>query len=131
MKLARAELVSLVLRSARGAGLPLGWAEDLSRAARHFGQDALAEYAKALEDKDCFETLFTILDRSALGEPAVPETALFKALRDDKDKVLPPTDRPDISDDILRALERHAAATYVPETEASRANDAGAGADQV
>ena len=34
---ARAEIAALVLRAARGAGVPLGWAEDLSVAAEHYG----------------------------------------------------------------------------------------------
>ncbi len=139
--LSASELNALVLKAARGAGLPLGAAEDLARVAPVLAQvNALADLTEQL----CGPFPLPRIDDGVLrnGHPTLTELAALDldmaqvshsapnlwpafatALRTD----LTPTGPFELSADLYEHLDRLAAKTYVPETDASRLSGAGAG----
>jgi hypothetical protein len=149
MKRAVAELTALLAKAGRGAGLPLGISEDLAAAAAWMDAEAVDLVAELLADdigRAALAWLCDGLDQLACGAgkaDAGPAAALGPALGAARglglrvagdhlqraDRVPPPRSGPlKLGRAGWTALERQAARTYVPASEASRARGAGAGA---
>ncbi|MEX0285139.1 MAG: DUF3726 domain-containing protein [Paracoccaceae bacterium] len=125
------ELRAEILKAGRGAGLPLGTAEDFAMAAPWIGPDALSELVALLARSDGAAVLTGMsldLDIRAMGEvgQGTDGTALWTALCASRDGTEVP-EPCDVDADVWSRLSRVAARTYVPETELSRARGAGAG----
>jgi len=147
------EIESLVLKAARGGGLPLGLAEDLAMASAYLDLDALRACPCA---GGAAGAISTALDRVAAGEGAQDVTAdaaliaayvalseqqfrqlliwevtesgaTFKAYDDEKPVPDNPKGRRIVPPSLLDHLNALAAKTLVPETGSSRSAGAGAG----
>ena len=125
-----AELRAELLKAGRGAGLPLGTAEDLAWAAEWIRAEALKQILDGLrtgEGRKELTAMANALDARALGAEPKLSGPLWQALVAFQDQIAPPTEALEISDAQWRALAGHAAQTYVPETDQSRLRGAGAG----
>ena len=149
------EVETLVLKAARGGGLPLGCAEDLAAAARYLDLDALTRCPCSGEDPDVI-AVQTALDFVMAGEG--PQTvegdrvlihayvlaaqtawgkrlvwsetetgAIFERFDDTPVPPAQPLGRRTLSPDLAAHLSELAARLLVPETDASRLAGAGAG----
>lgn len=134
MKRSRNEISGLVLKAGRGAGLPLGVAEDLAMAVPHMDTEALAELAALLTDPAHHSDLCALcaaLDAQACGVTVNPPdcgTALPAAMTAVRVGTAPHRRGPmEVDASLWTAFDRLAQKTYVPATEASRASGAGAG----
>ena len=137
MKRSVNEIQGLVLKAARGAGVPLGIAEDLSASVPFtLADDTLADIADILEQGEFAPLIDDIaaLDARECGQqtPRPPATTprLMEALaaaRGLADRPRPANAARPVADALWARLEMLAARTYVPATEASRASGAGAG----
>ncbi len=135
----RAEVAALLMKAARGAGLPLALAEDLYQTADFITSDDVVRLAKDIADGgQKLLDLTDALDDIACGGSRQADDPLAHALAATRGWVLQNgrkcEGRPekqvgpiDVPDHILTKLEELAAQTYVPETAASRARGAGAG----
>ncbi|SMY06637.1 hypothetical protein LOM8899_00764 [Flavimaricola marinus] len=148
------EISCLVAKAARGAGLAVGVAEDLAEAlpgccADQEVSEALAVLADHLAGPDRLASVIAALDVvEAGGEPVVLEfpldpviaalirqrgTIVWRAVPSGLSLAVedcPPLPRPkpqNVLAEVWGPLERFAAQTYVPATEASRIAGAGAG----
>ncbi len=134
MRRAVNEIAGLVLKACRGAGLPLGVAEDIGQAAAHMTPEALSDLAGLLSEPALHGRLTGLccaLDARACGQDdALPDcgSALVTAVSACRAGSAPPPPGPrEISGATWSLLERFAARTYVPATEESRRSGAGAG----
>ena len=137
---ARAEVAALLMKAARGAGLPLALAEDLYQMADFISaDDAMHVAADIAAGGPALLELTHALDEMACGETQKIEAPLAGALAATRGWVLIGGERREgrpeklagpieLSDEVLSRLEALAARTYVPESDASRARGAGAGA---
>ena len=137
---ARAELAALLMKAARGAGLPLALAEDLYQMADFVTAEDVSRLTDEIEAGGASLIALTHdLDAVACGvamasnDPLAPALAAAQGwvLADGRKADGLPNKRAgalDIPDDVLHRLNALAARTYVPETAASRARGAGAGA---
>ncbi|WP_050932117.1 hypothetical protein [Aestuariivita boseongensis] len=140
MRRTRAELAALLMKAVRGAGLPLALGEDLYAAAPYLSAEDVARIARDIAEGGTELTRLTLaLDAAEMGEPVPDTTPLAQALAAARgwrleDGRKSDTDPPqpagplEITDTLWVALDAYAARTYVPESEASRAKGAGAGA---
>lgn len=146
------EIEGLVLKAARGGGLPLGHAEDLASAAAYLDLDGLTEcpvktgaalalplaldaimLGKGPQEVPCEAVVMTAYAKAA--EAVMGRTLKWRETRDGvviEAFTAPcgasdPLGRRDVSEALLTHLEELAAKTLVPETEASREAGAGAG----
>jgi hypothetical protein len=146
MKRSINEIQGMVLKAARGAGVPLGVGEDLARAVPFFIESNALQEVTHLIDGACAEAQ-TAIDSATVGDAiAPPATESLTALKclaasqglhlDVKDGTLHTSAKPQISaatgpqvvpDALWSQLEAWAAKTYVPASEASRIAGAGAG----
>jgi hypothetical protein len=146
MKRSINEIQGMVLKAARGAGVPLGVGEDLARAVPFFIESNALQEVAHLIDGACTEAQAAI-DDAITGSPAPPPAktsmtalnclAAAQGLTFDfKDGVLhlssnppmtPATGPQTVPDALWAQLETWAAKTYVPASEASRLSGAGAG----
>lgn len=139
------EISGLVLKAARGAGMPLGCAEELARAAPHLAHSGDLPLVAELLNTPCTppELIGDVLSgghavlraaslldleaagRKAQAEPALPAAldSAMRAVRQGKAVAGPFA----VGAELLARLEPLAAKTFVPETEASRLAGAGAG----
>lgn len=139
------EISALVLKAARGAGMPLGCAEEVSGAAVHLAQ--MGQMAAVLvELNGPFEpvsfaggilhgghgTLAAIawLDLLEAGQSVAPPAhvpvVMVLGLKLGRE-ISPPVGPFDVPADIWDRLSDFAARTFVPESAASRSSGAGAG----
>lgn len=133
----RAELAAAMMKAARGAGLPLAIAEDLYHLASFVdekdvvwltqdilaGAQALQDITHALDEMACGEDF----DRS---ESIAVKMAVSRSLElpGDVSSGLPVQPGPlTIDSGVWSQLDALASRTYVPETEQSRSEGAGAG----
>lgn len=146
------EIEGLVLKAARGGGLPLGHAEDLASAAAYLDLDGLTEcpvktgaalalplaldaimLGKGPQEVPCEAVVMTAYAKAA--EAVMGRTLKWQETRDGvviEAFTAPcgapdPLGRRDVPEALLTHLEELAAKTLVPETEASREAGAGAG----
>lgn len=147
MKRSINEIQGMVLKAARGAGVPLGLGEDLSDSVPFFISDNGLEGVVHLVGGGCQQAL-GIIDDLAAGEaeaalPAdVPARAMIClaaargiCLGEVSGKVQVQSGTPiqaatgpqEVPEALWQKLEHWAAKTYVPATEASRIAGAGAG----
>lgn len=137
---ARAELAALLMKAARGAGVPLALAEDLYQMADYVSVEDVALLAKDIEEGGAQSLALTLaLDDLACGREvdlshvlATPMAAargwvLCDGVRSDGEPAAQKGPL-DIPATVLDALGTLAAQTYVPDSAASRARGAGAGA---
>lgn len=125
-----AELRAELLKAGRGAGLPLGVAEDIAWAADWIRVEALQQVLDGLGTEDGRQGLIAManaMDVRALGGEPDISGPLWQALVACQDQLAPPPEAPEISDAQWQALAGYAAHTYVPETDQSRLRGAGAG----
>lgn len=137
MRRSRAELAAQLMRAARGAGLPLALAEDLYTAAPFLDAGGIAWIAEDLAaGGPGLAQMVVRLDAAETGgaiEPSGPSAAVAAGrgwvLEEGRkvDGQPAPLGPLDIPDALWSALDGFAARTYVPETESSRAQGAGAG----
>ncbi|MCE8005924.1 hypothetical protein [Aestuariivita sp.] len=139
MKRSRAELAAQLMKAARGAGLPLGVAEDLYAAAGFLDPEDVARIAADLAQGGAeLVALMHALDAVECGQGSSLTSSLAPALaaargwrleagRKAEGAVPVLSHRIEIPDDRWAELDAHAARTYVPDTAASRAQGAGAG----
>ena len=137
MKRAINEIQGIVLKAARGAGVPLGIAEDLSDCVPFaLANDALNDIADILSRGDHARLVddialvdAQIFDTQTSLPPHMPHR-LFEALCAARgmETLLEPAFGPQtVSETHWTQLAALAALTFVPATEASRASGAGAG----
>lgn len=136
------EISGMVLKAARGAGMPLGYAEDIARAAPNLAQSgALGQIAVLLELPCALPTFEAGIVRG--GHPVLAITAWLDLVGAGLDvqlqtpidaallEALQSKERPvgpfAVEEHIWASFERYAARTYVLESEASRLAGAGAG----
>jgi len=136
----RAELAAMLLRAARGEGLPLALAEDSCAMAPFVSTEEVAWLTQdILNAGSRVMALTTDLDRIACGEvvadlpPIAEAMAAARGWRLEHGRKTHPPQKPQrdplcVPEDIWSALEHSAAKTYVPDTDASRTHGAGAGA---
>ena len=111
-----AEIRAEVLKASRGAGLPLGVAEDLAQWAEALGEAELSRLAQMIAEPARHDALISAcLDQDLTGQNQLfgSETTAQGAR--------------DITEDTWSVLSTLAARTYVPESDASRESGAGAG----
>lgn len=111
-----AEIRAEVLKAARGAGLPLGVAEDLALLAETLPDDDLARLAQMIAEPARHDTLI----EACLDQDMTGQNALF-------DNVTAQTGARDVAEATWSLLSTLAARTYVPESDTSRQSGAGAG----
>lgn len=140
MKRSRAELAAQLMKAARGAGLQLALAEDLYQIANFVSADDVAWIADDIASGgQDLVALTQELDRIACGEVLEVSNPIARAMAQARGWVLEDSRKSDvpvsacsgpleISDPVWAALDHFAQKTYVPESEASRARGAGAGA---
>ncbi|WP_293449105.1 DUF3726 domain-containing protein [Planktotalea sp.] len=136
------EIAGMVLKAARGAGMPLGCAEELSRAAPNLAaRDALAIVPKllaldfaapayvenAISGGHPVHAIIAWRDFCASGLEVRLETAVPPDLLGAMQTATPQAGPFDIAPDIWDKLQSFAERTFVPETDASRLAGAGAG----
>ncbi|SMX33838.1 hypothetical protein OCA8868_01031 [Octadecabacter ascidiaceicola] len=148
------EIEGLVLKAARGGGLPLGLAEDLAMATAYLDLDKLStcpcssgnaglEIPQALDAIAAGTGPKTVEADLALIEAYVANAevhscktlvweatsngAIFHRFEDDTPDEHTPLGRRTVSQELLTHLHDLAVKTHVPETESSRAGGAGAG----
>ena len=141
------EVETLVLKAARGGGLPLGCAEDLAAAARYLDLDGLTRCPCSGEDPDVIAVqtaldfvmegdrvlihAYVLAAQTAWGKRLVwseTETgAIFERFDDTPVPPAQPLGRRTLSPDLAAHLSELAARLLVPETDASRLAGAGAG----
>ncbi len=125
------ELRAELLKAGRGAGLPLGVAEDIAAAAPWFTADAVQDLVERLDRADApraLAQLAHLLDRRAAGDRAdAPDTPLWTALTACQDGAPAVPGPLVVAAPLWSRLSAYSARTYVPETAASRARGAGAG----
>ena len=125
-----AELRAELLKAGRGAGLPLGVAEDIAWAADWIRAEALQQVLDGLGTEDGRKDLtatVNALDARNLGAEPELSGPLWQALMACQAQAAPPTETLEIGDAQWQALTGYAARTYVPETDQSRLRGAGAG----
>lgn len=113
-----AEIRAEVMKAARGAGLPLGVAEDLAVLSHRLNADGLHALGLALRDADQHATLQEI----CLARDLDPDAPLPFALR-----AVGASGAQDIPEVTWHTFTDLATRVYVPESAASRAAGAGAG----
>jgi len=131
------EIQGLVLKAARGAGAPLGIAEDLSESVPFaLASNALETIADILSAGNLTPLLADIaaIDAGLCGHDAPPLPAtgasLYAALAASRGLTALPqaiTNAHPVKDRLWARLQKLAARTYVPASQASRATGAGAG----
>jgi len=120
-----AEVQALVQKAARGAGLPLGTAEELYQAVPYaLSLGVLPALVSQL--KDLRELSADVDDAQAEGRDVQGLMQAMLAARGAVD-VTPAKGPQELDQSDLETLERWAAKTFVPESEASRQAGAGAG----
>lgn len=149
MKRTRAETAAQALKAGRGAGLPLGVAEEFAEATAFMNSDQLDRFVELLTSSGARSALTSVCeavdDLACGGRPdiGVTDPAVLVPLAAGRGltvragkkrwKVLPGAPQPEkaplkIPGTVWAALGRLAKQTYVPESAASRARGAGAGA---
>ena len=128
------EIAGLVLKAGRGAGLPLGVAEEVSAATAYMDEPALNDLAVILEDPgqhDVLSDVCSALDAQTCGQDIVlPSCGGVGAEMQASVAAKTGANGPrEVADDLWRRLEVFAQATFVPSSEASREAGAGAGLD--
>ena len=128
------EIAGLVAKAARGAGLPLGLAEDLATAIpEHVSgpvEAALAALSRHLADPRALSAHVAALDRAEVTGIPLPVQGCpcLDALSAARSTGATAAARAcDVTDEGWRALEAFAARTLVPASDASRRAGAGAG----
>ncbi len=136
------EISGMVLKAARGAGMPLGCAEDLARIAPLLAKDNTLSLIVGLLnvpfDRPVLEegslrrghpvlTAIASLDLAAAGIEARVEDEIDASLAQMMRQVEIPTGPFDVDTAVWDRLNVFAAKMLVPETEASRLAAAGAG----
>jgi hypothetical protein len=137
MKRSVNEIQGVVLKAARGAGLPLGICEDLSAAVPYmFKNNAIGSIVQVLNQQESAAIVAAVscLDRVACGQSVPPPAGLVPAVYDALSAarglggdVAPVTGAQDMNDAVWGALSDLAMRTYVPSSDASRTAGAGAG----
>lgn len=140
MKRSRAELAAQLMKAARGAMLELALAEDLYQIASFVTAEDVEWIAADIGvGGQGLKALTQDLDRIACGEELDVSTPLAPAMAAARGWVLEDGRKSDlpvsacsgpleVSDPVWATLDHFAHKTYVPESEASRARGAGAGA---
>jgi len=136
------EISGMVLKAARGAGMPLGCAEDLARVAPALAKNAALSVAVELLERPFDMPIYqdgavnaghpvlailSWLDLCAAGETVRLETDVPKALLDAFQSEDSPSGPFEVEESVWAKLQTNAERTFVPETEASRLAGAGAG----
>jgi len=137
MKRAINEIQGMVLKAARGAGVPLGIAEDLSDCVPYaLANNVLNDIVDVLGQSDHAHLIgdIAMVDATICGtqkaDPTHMPHRLFDALcaaRGGGTQLEPAIGPQTVSETHWAQLAALAAMTYVPATEASRASGAGAG----
>lgn len=113
------EIAAQVLKAARGAGVPLGVAEDLARMAATLAPSDLGRLAEALDQPERHGALCDMCVEADIAG-LEPRAMAFGTCK-------PVTGARDVDGPVWDQLDRLARRTFVPETAASRASGAGAG----
>ncbi len=124
------ELRAELLKAGRGAGLPLGVAEDLAMAASWMDVAAVTELVDFLASPEGLSQLVDLagaLDLRSVGSPVEGTGAVWRALCACQDGAAAVALEA-MPEALWARLAQYSARTYVPETELSRARGAGAGA---
>lgn len=119
------EISGIVLKAARGAGLPLGIAEDLSVLAGKFASADLLALAEAMEDQTRHAGLCDLCLAKDLGH--VEENSESSGGTLELRGSGPALGRRVVEPAVWARLDALAQRTYVPESEQSRESGAGAG----
>lgn len=139
MKRSVNEIQGLVLKAARGAGVPLGIAEDLWVAVPFIlKNNALSDVVDVLEGASFvpLQDAVSALDARQCGQDAVAPSGLLPALYDAMAAARgvlpdcntePASGAQDVSGQVWARLNVLAKRTYVPSSEESRTAGAGAG----
>lgn len=125
MRRTRAELRAEVLKAGRGAGLPLGVAEDLAQATPWMTEGAVAELAELLESAEGRGLLCAMV--SDLDCQRAVEGEIGAALSEARVGWGQTAGALNLPEALWSRLTVLAVRTYVPETAQSRASGAGAG----
>ena len=136
------EIAGMVLKAARGAGMSLGCAEELSRAAPNLiAADALGQVPDLLElpfvapkfedgavtGGHPVQALIAWRDFKDAGQDVTLGCSVSPELKAAMTKLGSPVGPFDVDADLWAALQGYANRILVPETEASRLGGAGAG----
>jgi hypothetical protein len=136
------EIAGMVLKAARGAGMPLGCAEDLSRAAPDLAArgalvmvpkllkldfDAPTLAGKSISGGHPVQAIVAWRDLCAAGLDVRLATEVSPDLLGAMQTMTPQTGPFDVAPEIWGQLNAYAERTFVPETDASRLAGAGAG----
>lgn len=125
MRRTRAELRAEVLKAGRGAGLPLGVAEDLAMATAWMTAAAVLDIVEKLETAGGRAALCGVVSDLDHGRPV--QGAAASALAQARHHTGQAAAGLDVSESLWARLSALAALTYVPESDQSRASGAGAG----
>lgn len=128
------EIAGLILKAGRGAGLPLGVAEDLAASSIHMDHETLEDLAVVLETPakhTILSQLCSALDARACGsDETLPECGgVGAAMQATSEAKVGTIGAREVADDLWRRFEVFAHATFVASSEASREAGAGAGLD--
>lgn len=136
------EISAMVLRAARGAGMPLGCAEDLAHIAPHMAADnslsvivglLKVPFDRPVLEKGCLRkghpvlTAIAWLDLTAAGIEARVEDDIDASLAQLMRLDTTPVGPFDVEAAVWQRLDRFASKMLVPESDASRRAGAGAG----